>query len=72
MRGPYVEFLLLFGFLLCTATTIDFVLNLCNSKVKCIEEEIQALLEFKQGLKEDYKGLLAFWVGYDENCCKWE
>lgn len=64
MRGPYAEFLLLFGLL--------FVLNLRNSDVICIEEEREALLKFKQGLEEDYNGLLSSWVSHDEDCCKWE
>jgi len=71
MRGPYVEFLLLFGLLLCIGTTIDFVLNLRNSDVRCIEEE-RTLLKFKPGLEEDYNGMLSAWVNHDKDCCKWE
>ncbi|XP_062147862.1 receptor-like protein EIX1 [Alnus glutinosa] len=71
MRGPYAVFLLLFGLLLSIATTICFSLNLHNSEVRCIEEERQALLQFKQGLQDDY-GMLFSWVNHEEDCCKWE
>jgi EIX receptor 1/2 len=72
MRGPYcAELLLLLGLLLCTATTICFGLNLRNSEVRCIEKESQALLKFKQGLRDD-NGLLSSWGNHEGDCCKWE
>jgi EIX receptor 1/2 len=71
MRGPYAEFLLLFGLLLSTATTICFSLNLHNSEVRCIEEERQALLKFKKGL-HDFYGMLSSWDSHEGDCCKWE
>jgi EIX receptor 1/2 len=71
MRDPYAVFLLLFGLLLSTATTICFSLNLHNSEVKCIKEERQALLKFKQGLQDNYS-MLSSWVNHEEDCCKWE
>lgn len=67
MRGPYAVFLLLFGLLLSTATTICFSLNLHNSEVRCIEEERQALLEFKISYL-----FLYYWGTNKEDCCKWE
>ncbi|XP_062153423.1 receptor-like protein EIX2 [Alnus glutinosa] len=68
MRGPYAQLLLLLGLLLCTATSICFALN--NSEVRCIEEERQALLKFKQGLIDD-SNLLSSW-GSQKDCCKWK
>lgn len=57
MRGNYSELLLILG-LLCIGTRIGFGLNLGDSEVRCIEEDRQALLKFKQGLK-DHLGLLS-------------
>jgi EIX receptor 1/2 len=72
MRGPYAELLLLFGLLLCDIkTTLCFSLNLRNSKIRCIEEERQALFRFKQGLQDNY-GMLSSWVRHEEDCCKWK
>ncbi|XP_062147869.1 receptor-like protein EIX1 [Alnus glutinosa] len=70
MRCPYAEFLLLFGLLLCTAITVGFAFNLSNSEVTCIEEERQALLQFKQGLEDNYDRLSSW--GSHEDCCKWK
>lgn len=67
-RGSYSKLLLILG-LLCTRTRIGFGLNLGDSEVRCIEEERQALLKFKQGLK-DHLDLLSSW-GNHEDCCKW-
>ena len=68
MRGPnYAELVLLF---LCTATTICFAFNLGDSEVmRCIEEERQALLTFKNS--SDYSNELS-WGIFEEDCCKWE
>ena len=68
MRSPnYAELVLLF---LCTATTICFAFNLHDSKVmRCIEEERQALLKFRQGLLHSPE---LSWGTYEEDCCKWE
>jgi hypothetical protein len=68
MRSPnYAESVLLF---LCTATTICFAFNLHDSEVmRCIEEERQALLKFRQGLL--YSTELS-WGTHEEDCCKWE
>nr|POF04432.1 putative inactive leucine-rich repeat receptor kinase xiao [Quercus suber] len=43
------------------------------NKIRCIEGERQALLEFKKGLVDDY-GRLSSWQSGDENknCCNWE
>jgi EIX receptor 1/2 len=57
--------------LLCTATSICFGLHFRNSEVRCIEEERQALLKFKQGLEDD-DGLLSSWGSHEEDCCNWK
>jgi EIX receptor 1/2 len=74
MRGGYAELLLILGLLLCTATAICNGLNLRTSRVRCIEEERQALLEFKQGLHgyHDNHSLLSSWGGQEEDCCNWK
>ncbi|KAE7996107.1 hypothetical protein FH972_000855 [Carpinus fangiana] len=74
MRGGYAELLLILGLLLCTATVICNGLNLLNSKVRCIEEERQALLEFKQGADglHDKQSLLSSWGSQEEDCCNWK
>ncbi|XP_059627612.1 receptor-like protein EIX1 [Cornus florida] len=43
-----------------------------DAKVRCIERERQALLEFKEGLIDDY-GILSSWGSAEEkkDCCKW-
>jgi EIX receptor 1/2 len=70
MRGHYAEFLLVLGLLCIIGTAnICFGLNLSNSELRCIEEERQALLEFKQGVQDDYH-VLSSW-GSHEDCCKW-
>jgi EIX receptor 1/2 len=71
MRGGYAELLLILGLLLCTATAICSGLNLRNSEVRCIEEERQALLEFKQGLHDNHS-LLSSWGSQEEDCCNWK
>jgi hypothetical protein len=74
MRGPYAALLLLLGLLLlllCTTTSICFGLHLRNSEVRCIEEERQALLKFKQGLEDD-EGMLSSWGILEEDCCNWK
>jgi hypothetical protein len=60
----------LLGLLLSIGTTMGFGLNMRNSEVRCIEEERQALLKFKQGLIDD-ANLLSSW-GSQEDCCKWK
>jgi len=44
-----------------------------SSQVKCIERERQALLNFKQSVR-DYHGMLFTWSDDENNreCCKWE
>ncbi|KAK7272652.1 hypothetical protein RJT34_29387 [Clitoria ternatea] len=49
--------------LACSWKTIEANMN-------CIERERQALLEFKQGLVDDY-GRLSSWAKDDGDCCKW-
>ncbi|XP_031126942.1 receptor-like protein EIX2 [Ipomoea triloba] len=40
-----------------------------KNTIRCIERERLALLDFKQGLVDDY-GLLSSW-GSDDDCCNW-
>ncbi|XP_062147867.1 receptor-like protein 35 [Alnus glutinosa] len=49
---------------------IDIVNDLTNFE-KCIEEERQALLKFKQGLQHNY-GMPSSWGSHEGDCCKWE
>ncbi|KAG6642852.1 receptor-like protein EIX1 [Carya illinoinensis] len=71
MRACYLPFLLLLGVLLsCNATKLGFSFDLRDSKVRCIEEEQQALLQFKQHLVDHFHWLSS-WAS-DEDCCKWE
>jgi EIX receptor 1/2 len=71
MRGPYAALLLLLALLLCTATSICFGLHFRHSEVRCIEEERQALLKFKQGIQYD-DGMLSSWGIREEDCCNWK
>jgi EIX receptor 1/2 len=64
MRGRYTGLLLLILGLLCTKRSNSEVIS------RCIEEERQALLIFKQGLEDNYS-LLSSW-GSQEDCCKWK
>ncbi|XP_059431584.1 receptor-like protein EIX2 [Corylus avellana] len=70
MRGQFAESLLLLC-LLCAATTLCLGLNKLNSQVRCIENERQASLKFKQDLQDDYS-LLSSWGSHEEDCCKWK
>ncbi|KAG2708735.1 hypothetical protein I3760_05G207000 [Carya illinoinensis] len=73
MRGCYLQFLLLLlVFLSCNATKLGSSFDLhTDSKVRCIEEERQALLQFKQHLV-DRSHWLSSWDSGNEDCCKWE
>ncbi|KAG6655598.1 hypothetical protein CIPAW_05G228300 [Carya illinoinensis] len=51
----------------CIYALIGFGLNLGDSEVRCIEEDRQALLKFKQGLK-DHLGLLLISLDLSRNC----
>ncbi|XP_042940342.1 receptor-like protein EIX1 isoform X2 [Carya illinoinensis] len=70
MRACYLQFLLLLALLSCNATKFGFSFDLRDSKVRCIEEERQALLQFKQLLVDHYHWLSSW--SNDEDCCKWE
>ncbi|KAG6655337.1 receptor-like protein EIX1 [Carya illinoinensis] len=72
MRGCYLPFLLLLlGLLSCNATKLGFSFDLhTDSKVRCIEKERQALLQFKQHLVDPNHWLSSWDSG--EDCCKWE
>ncbi|KAG6714464.1 hypothetical protein I3842_05G203800 [Carya illinoinensis] len=73
MRGCYLPFLLLLlGLLSCNATKLGSSFDLrTHSKVRCIEEERQALLQFKQHLV-DRSHWLSSWDSGTKDCCKWE
>jgi EIX receptor 1/2 len=50
-----------------------FGLNLGGSgRGICIEEERQALVEFKQGVKDDFHVLSSWDSQEEEDCCKWK
>ncbi|KAF5450559.1 hypothetical protein F2P56_030894 [Juglans regia] len=72
MRASYLQFLLLLllGLLSCNPTILGFSFDLRDSKVRCIEEERQALLQFKQHLVDRSHWLSSWDSG--EDCCKWE
>ncbi|KAG6655343.1 hypothetical protein CIPAW_05G209800 [Carya illinoinensis] len=72
MRGCYPQFLLLLlGLLPCSSTKLGFSSNLhTNSKVRCIEEERQTLLQSEQHLVDPYHWLSS-WDNGAEDCCKW-
>ena len=44
-----------------------------HAEVGCIEREREALLHFKQGVVDDYYGVLSSWGNGEEkrDCCKW-
>ncbi|KAG6714471.1 hypothetical protein I3842_05G204400 [Carya illinoinensis] len=73
MRGCYLQFLLLLlGLLSCNATKLGFNSNLLtDSKLRCIQEERQTLLQFKQHLV-DPSHWLSSWDNGTEDCCKWK
>ncbi|KAG6620475.1 hypothetical protein I3842_Q067300 [Carya illinoinensis] len=73
MRRCYLQFMLLLLVLLsCNATKLGYGFDLhTDSKVRCIEEERQALLQFKQHLV-DRSHWLSSWDSGIEDCCKWE
>ncbi|XP_041011417.1 receptor-like protein EIX2 [Juglans microcarpa x Juglans regia] len=72
MRACYLQFLLLLlAVISCKATKLGFSLDLSDSKVRCIEEERQALLQFKQHFV-DPSNWLSSWNSDHEDCCKWE
>ncbi|KAF5470784.1 hypothetical protein F2P56_011273 [Juglans regia] len=70
MRACYLQLLLLLALLSCNATKLGFSFDLRDSEVRCIEEERQALLQFKQHLVDRFHWLSSW--DHDEDCCKWE
>ncbi|XP_050238853.1 receptor-like protein EIX2 [Mercurialis annua] len=56
--------------LLILITILDALLFCCNSEALCIKTERQALVEFKQDLK-DPSNRLSSWVSAELDCCKW-
>ena len=65
---------ILFAMLVCFLHTQASILGFnSSSHVKCIERERQALLNFKQGLRDD-SCMLSTWSNGDNNrdCCKWK
>jgi len=59
-------------FLHSKVSTLEFILPSQSSEVKCIEQEREALLNFKHGLI-DHSRILSTWRndGNSSNCCKW-
>ncbi|WVZ14718.1 hypothetical protein V8G54_012284 [Vigna mungo] len=64
MKNP-VGFLRLMMFVLCV---VSEVVN-GEEKIRCIPEEREALLQFKDGIVDDY-GMLSSWS--TPHCCQWE
>ncbi|RZB61469.1 receptor-like protein EIX1 [Glycine soja] len=75
MGGYFLK--ILFSLLVCFLHTEISILGLNStseiSRVKCIESERQALLNFKRGLVND-SGMLSTWRDDENNrgCCKWK
>ncbi|KAL2334837.1 hypothetical protein Fmac_016050 [Flemingia macrophylla] len=71
--GTYIM-KIFFTVLLCFSHGILSILGFNSaSRVKCIERERQALLNFKQGLT-DVSGMLSTWTDDEKNsdCCTWK
>ncbi|WVZ14715.1 hypothetical protein V8G54_012281 [Vigna mungo] len=64
MKNP-VGFLRLMMFVLCV---VSEVVN-GEEEIRCIPEEREALLQFKDGIVDDY-GMLSSWT--TPHCCQWE
>ncbi|XP_019162601.1 PREDICTED: receptor like protein 30-like [Ipomoea nil] len=64
-------FLYLFVFVCLSSSSCAFTERVAakNNVIRCIERERLALLDFKQGLVDNY-GVLSSW-GSDEECCNW-
>ncbi|XP_059432529.1 receptor-like protein EIX1 [Corylus avellana] len=73
MRGCYAELLLVLGLLCTHGATMGFGLNLGGlGWGRCIEEERQALVGFKQGVQDDFHVLSSWDSKEEEDCCKWK
>ncbi|ESW24073.1 hypothetical protein PHAVU_004G100300 [Phaseolus vulgaris] len=59
--------------LLTSGISVTFNNSSKSSELKCIERERQALLNFKQGLIDEF-GMLSTWTNHHNNtdCCKWK
>ncbi|XP_047162718.1 receptor-like protein 35, partial [Vigna umbellata] len=59
--------------LLASGTSVALKNSSESGEAKCIERERQALLNFKEGLIDDF-GILSTWTNHHNNtdCCKWK
>ncbi|GAB4858353.1 hypothetical protein Ancab_040364 [Ancistrocladus abbreviatus] len=75
MSANSLELAVAFAFLLICSSIVSEILAEPDTSIRCIERERQALVQFKQGLVDDY-GLLTSWGnhGDDHNrdCCQWK
>ncbi|TYI73042.1 hypothetical protein E1A91_D07G102300v1 [Gossypium mustelinum] len=69
-RGAHFHFHLCLA-LLFALFAVGFGMGVKNQSVRCIAAEKRALLDFKEGLTDDYNRLVS-WTSKEEECCEWE
>ncbi|GAB4858898.1 hypothetical protein Ancab_040380 [Ancistrocladus abbreviatus] len=76
MSATSLELAVAFAFLLICSSLVSEILAEPDTGIRCIEGERQALVQFKQGLVDDY-GLLTSWGNHGDDhhnrdCCQWK